>query len=397
MLRFGVPFTLGVAVGLTWDMPLIPLAILAGVVTLVMACWMLFSINDDRRWVRGATLYAWTFLFALGWTIYRSPEWVPGHIEKVEQAQGPWLLRIEAVNGVSAKAQRTEAAAVGQWNGQGMVARSGNLMLTLLRDSTDTLLQKGDLVMVDAIVERIARVPDPGGFDRGRWAASRGVHHELFAGRSDWQIVGHEGDWTDVFADLRITISAWLKGSSLAVRERALVKALVIAGASEEVLRAARRFSCPICAAKQPPKPRRVAGLPRPRYFWDVVHLDLLQLTDAASGKHWCLNVVDSASNFQMISLVRRKTSAQVTEILDRNWISWAGAPATIVADLGPEFASEEFAQWCEFHAVHLHHTSVEAPWQNGVAENMGARRRLCLRRCAQITGLPGSARSSRV
>lgn len=228
MVRFGVPFTLGVAVGLTWEMPLIPLAILAGVVTLVVAWWMLFPINDDRRWVRGATLYAWTFLFALGWTIYRSPEWVPGHIEHVAQAQGPWLLRIEAVNGVSAKAQRTEAAAVGQWNGQGMVARSGNLMLTLLRDSTDTLLQKGDLVMVDAIVERIARVPDPGGFDRGRWAASRGVHHELFAGRSDWRIAGHEGDWTEVFADLRGSISTWLNGSSLAVRERALVKALVL-------------------------------------------------------------------------------------------------------------------------------------------------------------------------
>ncbi len=228
MLRFGAAFTLGVATGLAWPMPLVPVAVLAVMVTLVMGRWMLFAINDEWHWARGATMYVWTFLFALCWTTVRSPAWVPGHIEHVEQAQGPWLLRIEAVNGISVKAQRMEAAAVGQWNGQGMEARSGNLMLTLLRDSTDTPLGKGDLVMVDAIMERISRVPDPGGFDRGRWAASRGVHHELFAGRNDWRSVGHEGDWTDAFADLRHSISTWLNGSALAVRERALVKALVL-------------------------------------------------------------------------------------------------------------------------------------------------------------------------
>ena len=58
---------------------------------------------------------------------------------------------------------------------------------------------------------------------------------------------------------------------------RGLVRALVVAGASEEILRAARQLRCSICHARGPPKPRRVAGLPRAHYFSDLVHIDLLQ------------------------------------------------------------------------------------------------------------------------
>ncbi|MBL7981889.1 MAG: ComEC/Rec2 family competence protein [Flavobacteriales bacterium] len=228
MLRIGAAFVLGVVVGLTFELPLLPVALVASVVTLVMGRWMFRSMYAEWHWTRGGVFYAWVFLFALCWTILRTSSFVPGHIDQAEHDQGPWLLRVSTVNGASAKAQRAEADVVAQWNGKAMEGRSGQLMLTLLRDSTDTLLRNGDLVMVDANVERIARVPDPGGFDRERWAASRGVHHELLAGEGRWRMVGHEARWTDLFSELRNSISTWLNGSELAVRERALVKALVL-------------------------------------------------------------------------------------------------------------------------------------------------------------------------
>ena len=58
---------------------------------------------------------------------------------------------------------------------------------------------------------------------------------------------------------------------------------------------------------------------------------------------------------------------------MDRFWLPWAGVPGQFVSDLGPEFRSDEFVAWCEGHGAKVWHSSVEAPWQNGLAERAGA------------------------
>ena len=93
----------------------------------------------------------------------------------------------------------------------------------------------------------------------------------------------------------------------------------------------------------------------------------------ADNKKVWALNVVDRASRFHHVGILHDKRTLAVTNALDRFWLPWAGVPGQFVTDLGPEFRSDEFVAWCEGHGAKVWHTSVEAPWQNGLAERAGA------------------------
>ena len=153
---------------------------------------------------------------------------------------------------------------------------------------------------------------------------------------------------------------------------RELVRALAIAGAPGETILAARLLRCPDCQAMAKPHPRRVSTLPRAGGFGDVVHMDLFAVRDNLKQLFWILSVVDAASGFQVIARLENKTTEAVCQGLERSWLSWGGAPVTLVSDMWPEFASDAFASWCELHTTRLHHMPVEARWQNGIAERAG-------------------------
>ena len=126
----------------------------------------------------------------------------------------------------------------------------------------------------------------------------------------------------------------------------------------------ARKLRCSVCQECKRPKPRRPVSIPRARAFWDVVHGDLVQIPDATGQKYWLLNLCDAAFGFQICGRVRDKTSAAAIETYTTMWLNWAGPPVTMVLDLGPEFASEEFTNFVESQS-RVHHVPVEAPWQN--------------------------------
>ena len=141
---------------------------------------------------------------------------------------------------------------------------------------------------------------------------------------------------------------------------RRLVRALAIAGAPEEAIRAAKHLRCEVCHERQRPRTHRVASLPRPRYFGDVVHADLVQVFDVLDQGYWLLNVVDAMSGFQVLHVLSRKSSQAVVDGFETSWLSWGGAPVVLVVDMGPEFTSDEFSCWAEFHGARLYHTPVE-------------------------------------
>ena len=135
-----------------------------------------------------------------------------------------------------------------------------------------------------------------------------------------------------------------------------------------------------------------MASLPRARYFGDVVHADLVQVFDVLDNGYWLLNVVDSMSSFQMLHMLTGKTSRLVIEGFQMAWLSWGGAPVVLVVDMGPEFTSEEFARWAEFHGSRLDHTPVEAPWQNGAAERAGQAAKVVLGKVVKEHGIATAA-----
>ena len=99
--------------------------------------------------------------------------------------------------------------------------------------------------------------------------------------------------------------------------------------------------------------------MPKARNISDVVHADLVQLHDGAGRSYWGLNIVDAASGYQVVSLLPDKSTRSVVDVFERSWIVFLRSPSTLVVDMGPEFTSVEFSQWCELHGIILHHIPV--------------------------------------
>jgi competence protein ComEC len=228
MVRIATPFVAGVLAGI-WFAPGIDLALLTLLLlTPAAALVLLFPSKRRARWQRGLVLSTWFLCAGLSWKVMNEPRNHPRHYERFAERDGPWALRITAINGTSDKVLRADARLEGRVGDQGLVPRTGPVMVTLMHHPERPTPVIGDRLLVDAHLDPIARNPDPGGFDRRAWAASRGMVHELFAPAERWRPVDHVPHWTGVFSHTRERIANWLHGSDLEQRERALVKALVL-------------------------------------------------------------------------------------------------------------------------------------------------------------------------
>lgn len=138
------------------------------------------------------------------------------------------LLVIRSLNNVPDRTARYEAELRHSRADGTSVNSKARVLLTLLRDSLSTIPVPGDLLLVEARMRPIARVADPGGFDRVRWASERGIVAECVVPTGQWIGVGHTFTWTDVFGPARASVQEWLLGAGLRDRERAIVKALLL-------------------------------------------------------------------------------------------------------------------------------------------------------------------------
>ncbi len=228
MVRIVSPFLLGLVIGLKFN----PTPFQAGAVVLLITPPVLLTVllpsTPASRWQRGLLLMIWFFSFGLCWYSVRSPQNDPLHVAGRADHEGAWAMRIEAINGVTAKLVRADASLLAVADRDGLRPVRGTVMLSLMRAQELPLPQVGDRMWVQATMEPIARIADPGGFDRKGWAASRGITWEAFVGADDQHVVDHPWQWTDLFIAARQRINAWLVASGLPKRERALVKALVL-------------------------------------------------------------------------------------------------------------------------------------------------------------------------
>ena len=152
-----------------------------------------------------------------------------------------------------------------------------------------------------------------------------------------------------------------------------LARALAIAGAPADVVRGALHLRCSICDEQRAPKARRPTSLPTPKDVGDQVFIDIFEVFDLQERRYYVVHAVDFVSRLQMAELVDQKSSDMVARFLSTRWLPVLGAPRTLVADQGREFVSHVFEEYCSGHSIYLHHTAVQAPWQNGIAERGGS------------------------
>ncbi|MEZ4756711.1 MAG: ComEC/Rec2 family competence protein [Flavobacteriales bacterium] len=233
LLRVGVGFVLGILLGRS--MPLD--AVMALLLWLFVTVMVVVGLLPQRvRWAHRLRLWRYRIPLLMSWAVLSGvarqsmadPHADPWHFVRDDDREAVWLLEVRHLNGASERVLRSDAVMLARDMGGSWAPRTGTVMLTLMRQDTGAVLRAGDVVVVDGIVEDIVRNADPGGFDRAGWAASKGIHHELFVAPEGWHLVGHRHRWTDLFTTARGKVSAWLQVSGLQPAERALVKALVL-------------------------------------------------------------------------------------------------------------------------------------------------------------------------
>lgn len=228
MVRMALPFILGLVIAGSCSLPLLPGLVLMGFFTLLVVLSLWSGIHRSHRWEHGLLVPGWALLFGMSWYPVRDVRQHPDHVRFHAAGKGTWAVQVEVINGARDHVIRAEASVLAILEGAAATPRKGRVMVTLLRKEGDPMLRPGDRLLLDAELEPIDRIPDPGGFDRRAWAASRLIHHEIFVPSGQWQWVGHQRRWTDVFMEARASLDTWLRGSSLGERDRALAKALLL-------------------------------------------------------------------------------------------------------------------------------------------------------------------------
>lgn len=227
MMRLAIPFVLGIGLAMRIEVGLLEASILLLASLIPVFVILLTRSSYGGRWRRGPIVAVWFFFFGFFWQTACDPLRQPLHFS--HQPNGElWVMRLNAINGISESVVRADATVQSVANDKSLIACSGKVMLTLMRQQAGTDPRPGDELLVHTRMESITRIPDPGGFDRREWAASRGMYHECFAGPEKWVVTGHGWRWTDLFESPRQRVSAWLVESGLPLRERAMVKALVL-------------------------------------------------------------------------------------------------------------------------------------------------------------------------
>ena len=171
---------------------------------------------------------------------------------------------------------------------------------------------------------------------------------------------------------------------------RRLARALAVSGAPPELIYAARRLKCSICDEQRAPKARRPATLPVPKDVCDQVHVDIFEAWDINEKRFYVVHAIDFVSRLQMAEVLEHKSSSMVERFFRTRWLPVLGAPRVLIADQGREFVSAEFEQFCSERSIYLHHTAVQAPWQNGVCERGGAILKGIMRACIKAHSAMG-------
>ena len=84
------------------------------------------------------------------------------------------------------------------------------------------------------------------------------------------------------------------------------------------------------------------------------------------------LHIVDQATWFSEIAVMKSKKKEEIADTLKKNWITIFGTPKTILSDNGEEFNNELLCELCEQFNISVK-SAAEAPWHNGIGEQHNA------------------------
>ena len=160
-----------------------------------------------------------------------------------------------------------------------------------------------------------------------------------------------------------------------------LVELLQSRGASDAVVEAARSYKCVACLRyKKPNNPSPATLRQRATELGECVQADVLWLK-IGDNKFAVLSVVDTATKYQVASLLKSERGPDLIKGLERCWIKHFGIPTKLVTDEGRGWCGTEFSEWTTDFGVQNEVAPGEAHTRLSAVE----RRHSVLRKAAEI------------
>ena len=112
---------------------------------------------------------------------------------------------------------------------------------------------------------------------------------------------------------------------------------------------------------------------------WHTVHVDLIgpwavrfnMMGKIITKDIEALTMVDKATTWPEIIMIKNKTSKHVSELFDNEWLCRYPRPARVIHDNGNEFIGNEFKEMLSSYGVKSCDTSVKNPRGNAIVERM--------------------------
>ena len=151
-----------------------------------------------------------------------------------------------------------------------------------------------------------------------------------------------------------------------------MLRMMRLSGSTAEAIRYAKRWTCPVCAAKQKPKhPQASTATSRPYGFNHHIHVDLKFVHDTRDKRYAVLSMICLGTLKHDCVMIKTRRSDYIAQKFFRHWIMPYGPPGKITHDQGGEF-EQSFAALLDQMAIPSVVTGAHAPWQLGVGERHG-------------------------
>ena len=147
-----------------------------------------------------------------------------------------------------------------------------------------------------------------------------------------------------------------------------MARHLRIAGAGGEVVDAAKRIQCQVCARNRRAPPARPAALPSLLDFNQVVAVDAFSAYDTNKRRHEFMMVTDLATGFSLAGSLTGHSTQSMEDDFCTIWSNSFGAPGTIALDLESGLQAG-FGRFSEWHGTKLRPAAGQAHFQQGTVE----------------------------
>eukprot|EP00435_Cladocopium_sp_Y103_P071268 s9_g37.t1 len=217
------------------------------------------------------------------------------------------------------------------------------------------------------------------------------MRHELQklgAGGDRYGYITFEGEGQQAPRRIRSAV-AHLHASLGHLANDRLVRMLMLSGAGEVILKAARNLRCQVCAMVQPPRDAPQVSYNRPNNFNERISGDTFFIWDSKNKKYGVVHFLDELTDFHVADCSSNPDSTFAAGVLRDQWYGIFGPPEVLLTDGGMEFAGA-VEVLNDLMGV-IHDTIPEgAKWRLGHAERHGGILKLMLLKMLKGMNLDG-------